>query len=290
MFGKKKGKKLSPKADELKQISQDNLYHYFTNDKWDNMDNQGRLAVLQEIENRRAAADGRRPLTVKIGSKKEFSDPDLYGYHSDHKKEIHLNYRWFTDKAYRFGGASALETLLHEGRHAYQTFLTQNNVENDSPDILKEWLSSDAAYIDGGVLYALQSIEDDARRFARRELTKIMNNLLLRGINCPEFFYQYQEILQREDYFIRIAKEYLTLDDLNHYEDLILQYLKEMRPDMNIDDISLFDGARLILDTDLNDTSDLINLLEKLDQMADAKLGKLQEKNLNRMTNLNKMR
>lgn len=290
MLGKKKGKKLSPKADELKQISQDNLYLYFTNDKWDNMDNQGRLAVLQEIENRRAAADGRRPLTVKIGSKKEFSDPDLYGYHSDHKKEIHLNYRWFTDKAYRFGGASALETLLHEGRHAYQTFLTQNNVENDSPDILKEWLSSDAAYIDGGVLYALQSIEDDARRFARRELTKIMNNLLLRGINCPEFFCQYQEILQREDYFIRIAKEYLTLDDLNHYEDLILQYLKEMRPDMNIDDISLFDGARLILDTDLNDTSDLINLLEKLDQMADAKLGKLQEKNLNRMTNLNKMR
>lgn len=291
MFGWKKEskKKISPTAAELKNFNQDSLYVLFTEDRWNAMDDNSRLAVLQEVENRQAAAYGRRPYKIRIGSKEEFSSPGLCGYCSAYLKEIHLNYRYFSGVPYFYGGPSALETLIHEGRHAYQHFCTENGISDNSPDILKEWLSSSARYFNGGAIYALQAIEEDARRFARREMQKIMNNLLLRGIEDRNFILQYQDQLQTEDYFIREAREHLTIKDLDDYENLILNDMKKRYPNLDIRDLHLFDSARLILQAKLDTTDDLIRLLDKLDQIADKKLDQIREKKLNYIQDMNKL-
>lgn len=291
MFGRKKKNKeeliMTPK--ELQSISQDDLYLLFTDEVWSSMKEASRLAVLQEVENRRAAADGREPAKVCVGDKDAFSHPGSLGVYFDGLGEIHLNYRYFSDKSPFHSGAGALGVLLHEGRHAYQFFRIHNGITDQSAEILKEWASSQGYYIapDGSAfsvaLYGLQAIEDDARRFSRRELQKIIHNLMLRGIDSRSFVREYQEALQTEERFIMMIRENLTLEELDEYESLIIQSMKDLYPKLNISDLRLFDNAKLILQAKLESFEDLTILLDQLDKLADEKLNKLQEKKLNRI-------
>ena len=291
MFGrdKEKEEELVLTPEKLQSVRQDDLYLLFTDEKWASMKTASRLALLQEIENRRAAADGREPAKVCVGDKNEFSHPGSLGVYFDEVGEIHLNYRYFSDQSPLHSGAGALGVLLHEGRHAYQFFRIRNGINDQSAEILKEWLSSTGFYQSpdgsalGMALYALQSIEDDARRFSRRELQRIIHNLMLRGIDSRSFIREYQEALQGEENIIMIIRENLTIEDLNKYEKLIIQDMKKLYPKLNIIDLRLFDNAKLILQAKLDSFEDLTILLDQLDRLADEKLNMLQEKRLNRI-------
>lgn len=290
MFNRKKGKNvLTP--EQLKAMNQDNLYLLFNQDKWTSFTESSRLALLQEVENRRAAADGRKPVKIHIGDKKQFEDPGALGYYNDNNKEIHINYRYFSGNSPWHSGAGALSVVLHEGRHAYQHFRLDNGVKDDSAQVLKEWLSARISYVSPGfseesiALYGLQSIEDDARRFARREIQRILNNMLIRGINCQSFLTEYRNLLQEETNFILMIRENLTIEDIDCLEKLFIQDMKEQFPNLNIRDLSLFDNAKLILKAKLDNYDDLTLLLDKLDKIADEKLNQIQSKKLNRISN-----
>lgn len=289
MFGRKKKGSMKLTAKDLVSISQDDLYVLFTEEKWNNLTSESRLAILQEMENRRAAADGRRPAQVCIGDKEDFDEPGSLGFYADQAQEIHLNYRYFSDESPLHSGAGALSVLLHEGRHAFQHFRVQSGITDQSAEILKEWLSSEKYYLSpdaselGMALYGLQSIEDDARRFSRRELQRIIHNLMLRGINCRSFVREYQEALQEEHRLILLIRSSLTIETLNKHENMILLTISKMYPKLNLRNLRLFDNARLILQAKLDHFDDLTNLLDQLDKLADEKLNKIQEERLNRI-------
>ena len=80
-----------------------------------------------------------------------------------------------------------------------------------------------------------------------------------------------------------MIRENLTLEELDEYESLIIQSMKDLYPKLNISDLRLFDNAKLILQAKLESFEDLTILLDQLDKLADEKLNKLQEKKLNRI-------
>ena len=103
---------------------EDELFLQFTDARWDRMDREQRLSTMQEMENLVAAQQGRSPRTVKIFVPNEkINERNTNGYFQG--DSIYMNPAFFTGKASRIpgigkSGMMALNTLLHEGRHAWQ--------------------------------------------------------------------------------------------------------------------------------------------------------------------------
>ncbi len=279
-------KKITITAKELASMSQDKIYQVFTADNWKMLDESSRLAALQEIENRRAKIDGRPPIPILKGSKKEFKEPELFGGFDPADHVIRLNYRFLEGSSPMHTGVGALSTLLHEGRHAYQDHLVNQGVISESPDILKEWLTSTSIYIPPEVdalLYNMQSIEDDARRFARRELQGIINNLLLYGIADASYLNEFRNMLQWESQVIDAIQQFLTIKDLDEIEEMLISEMQNRYPDLDLKNLQLFETARLIINTKISSADDLIHLLDETDKIADAQLSKIRNQGPDRI-------
>lgn len=101
-----------------------------------------------------------------------------YGYYNPNNKEIVVNELYLltnSPETYR----ECLDTILHEGRHAYQDFnMTCRQVHTSSGDI-SNWYKNEYEYgyqdaeTFGFKAYAMQPVECDARKFAEEILEKI---------------------------------------------------------------------------------------------------------------------
>ncbi len=294
MFGKNDiSKKVTVTEKELASFSQDDLYLIFTAKYWSKLTEESRQAAFQEVENRRAKADGRTPIKIMKGDKESFKDPGALGAYDPVGHVIYLNYRYFEGKSPMHTSAGALTTILHEGRHAYQDHLASQGVVSKSPDILKEWLTSMTDYIPPEIdmlVYCIQSIEDDARRFARKEMQNIINNLLLRGVNDTAFINEYKALLQQEARIFMAIQENLTIKDLDEIEAMMIKDMQDIYPDLDLKDLDLFTNARLVLNTKIESFDDLVRLLAETDKIADSKLSKIQNQNPDHIKPMKKMR
>lgn len=216
----------TPKAD-WSRLSDKDLYSSFTEIKWRSLSRDEKLQAVQEVENRQAALYGRPAIPVSI-------DPSLsertYGGYSHMLKQIHLNEEFFKTHVFpsaQFPPAMLLNTILHEGRHAYQHHLVDHSdIEAHSCDLLKVWkFNCNEGYISPRMnrwLYFQQAIERDARMFALKELKRISTMIpadrqLIAVLESAKQA-EYDRILEAYQLFP-------TLEDLDRWEQQFLQNL-----------------------------------------------------------------
>lgn len=152
---------------DIKEINQEN---------WIAMDTSDRLSVLQSIESRMAAIQGRpavevTPIELEPGSFGYFDGQGIALNSSDLAGD-QMDVREFAD------------TIVHEGRHAYQSYAIQNPGFVQNQEVVNAW---EANLLPGNYLraedygqeaYLSQSIEADAWSYADQVTSAIFGSRL----------------------------------------------------------------------------------------------------------------
>ena len=116
----------------------------------------------------------------------------------------------------------------------------------------------------------------DARRYARREVQRIYEQLKQHGVEDLNFVVTLQHETEREKMLIDYIRKNFTLEELDELEKAILCKFSEKIKGMGffkileLEGLRLFDNARLILSHP--EITDLDELLDMIDRQADAKL------------------
>lgn len=204
------------------------LYGFFTNAQWRRLTVEERLAAAQEVENRQAALSGRAPIPVSID---RTLDKNVLGGYSSIDRTIGLRAEYFRGHILpspQFSPAALLDTLLHEGRHAYQHALVENPAaENLASDLFQTWKInfSPFAYIPGGIMYFQQAIERDARMFALHEMRRIAVMIE------PDLqFYAQLARAEAEEhrYILDALTVFPSIEALDAFEQIFLEEIEEM--------------------------------------------------------------
>ena len=146
--------------------------------EWKELSFEQRVGVLQEVENESSKASHRPTCKVSTESLGE----GHYGYYSTETKGITINSDYICSNSYN-DYKEALDTIIHEGRHAYQYYnLTEREVHPRQGDI-SNWKSNEFEYgyqdarTQGYAAYYLQPQEADARAFAEDVLKQYSDKL-----------------------------------------------------------------------------------------------------------------
>ena len=101
------GEKEQPR--DFSKCSDDELLNQFRTENWEKMPSaKDRVALLQEMENRFAARQGRTPAKVE-----ELKTGSYYGAYNDMSGRLQVNVQ-------DFSSYEVLDTYIHEANHAYQ--------------------------------------------------------------------------------------------------------------------------------------------------------------------------
>ncbi len=282
-------------SQDLSHLDERKLMLLFHQQIWKRMNKEMRLQTLQEVENRRAKADGRPPVKIIVVPGME---PNLYGGHGrlpDGREFICLNHRFLTaGKLFSktdtsiYNGASALNTVLHEGRHAFQSHAVLDEFASVAKKVRLEWAAvmpdAKGLYNDQDpIIYMMQSIEMDARRFARRKIAQINQFFNSIGAPDPNFNLQVIRDIQRETLVISRVRATMTREMIDKYEEKVVEHFKQTHPEIDLKGLGLFDHVRFILDHP--EIKDPKEMLERLDKMADEKMALRDGQRLNRFKN-----
>jgi hypothetical protein len=139
---------------------------------WDSLGAQERLETLQNVENTMAEIQG-RPAVEIIAD--DTLNPSTFGGYNPNTETItinaaHLNSDMPVDEY--------IDTVVHEGRHAYQDHAIKNPGFVNQTDLVNSWAENQSNYLTadqyGQEIYATQPVEADAWDYA----TRIRNNLI----------------------------------------------------------------------------------------------------------------
>lgn len=136
-------------------------------ENWRELSQEDRQDILQLAEYRIAEIEHRNPCQLNF---QEMPYGNL-GYFDPTTKEITLNSRYVNSDEY-VGYTETLDTLIHEGRHAYQDYnMTEREVHPREGEVnMWKWNQEDVGYqvcdYVGWEIYAMQPVESDARAFA----------------------------------------------------------------------------------------------------------------------------
>ena len=136
-------------------------------EKWSELSIEEKYRALQVAEIKIAEIEHRDFCTVEIKN----LDPCSYGYYNSATKTITLNEMYIKDND-SISFKQTLDTLIHEGRHAYQDYnMTEREVHPREGEVnMWKWNENDIGYQDanfcGFEAYAMQPVETDARAFA----------------------------------------------------------------------------------------------------------------------------
>lgn len=108
------------------KLSDQELLTNFRSENWSKIKPNDRIAILQEVENRNAATQGRTPCSVSsVNSKNE------YGYYTPSNNAIKVNVNDYvkgTNGPIKNNSYQVLDTIYHEGEHAHQTNCVKNQI------------------------------------------------------------------------------------------------------------------------------------------------------------------
>jgi hypothetical protein len=138
---------------------------------WQRLDDSHRLQVMQEVEQRMAAIQG-RPLVRVVA---EPMERGVCGGYRQGDKTIHISQEHLRSNNAR----EVLDTVVHEGRHAYQHYaITHPGFHPDQAQV-RAWAENlrPGHYIRGGRVpgaYMRQPVEADAWVYAGRIVRQVM--------------------------------------------------------------------------------------------------------------------
>jgi len=148
------------------------VYSRFKLRKWGKYSSTKRLKVLQALEKKMAKKNHRDPIDVVVHERSDWNCLGMFST-SGGTKKIYVHENLILNPSYRF---HALETIIHEGRHA-----TQFKIINDG-DLkwwqftAKRWKKNFKGYVsstEDRVLYNNQEVERDAQKYTIKWLKKL---------------------------------------------------------------------------------------------------------------------
>lgn len=104
---------------DYSKFSNNQLLDSFKSDNWSQMKENDRVGVIQELENRTAAEQGREPAEVVSSSR-----VTSYGSYNSTINQMNINVS-------NFSSYETLDTFAHESNHAYQTYCVNNGIGYD---------------------------------------------------------------------------------------------------------------------------------------------------------------
>ena len=226
------------------------FYRLFDDESWAGFDEQERLELLQELECRMAVSENRHPVRVVAESMGSIGS---HGYYNSGSDVIHINCLLLQNK--KIPGvsdgqrmASALDTVIHEGRHAFQHAVIKGEVDcaGVTDDIRQRWLINYLIYSKGGTpvesveeyykkfsFYAFQPVERDAREFAGRKMAELYQKVKsATGRDPVSFLEGMKKIAETKRTEYEIARMSLTREDIEEKIDQNVALIaKKIDPD-----------------------------------------------------------
>lgn len=148
------------------------VYSRFKLRKWRRYSSQKRLRVLNALEKKMAKKQHREPIRVIVHERSDWNCLGMFTASGDSDKKIYVHENLVINPSYRF---HALETIIHEGRHATQ-FEIINKKLRWWQFRAKRWKKNFAGYISSSqdkVLYNNQAVERDAQKYTIKWLKKL---------------------------------------------------------------------------------------------------------------------
>lgn len=141
----------------------------FQTEKWDRLSAKERLNHLQSLENDMAAEQGRKARKV---TPKQCDCCGSYDWENPNKLYINQSYLESRVPGEQY---DAMDTVIHEGRHAYQHDCIEGKIKNppESQDTISTWSKNrpDEIYnTDDFSRYRFQPIEADANDYANDKM------------------------------------------------------------------------------------------------------------------------
>jgi hypothetical protein len=138
---------------------------------WDNLDTNERLETLQSIENTMAEIQGRPPVEIITD---DTLGPSTYGGWDGEVIRVNTEHLQSDMPVDEF-----IDTVVHEGRHAYQDYAINNPGFVSDTDLVNSWAENQGEnYLSsenyGQEIYENQPVEADAWNYA----TQIRNHLI----------------------------------------------------------------------------------------------------------------
>lgn len=124
---------------DYSKFSNDQLLDSFKSDNWSQMKENDRVGVIQELENRAAAEQGREPAVVVSSSR-----VTSYGSYNSTTNQMNINVS-------NFSSYETLDTFAHESNHAYQTYCVNNGIGYD--EYTRNMMGVETARDQNGNLY-----------------------------------------------------------------------------------------------------------------------------------------
>lgn len=165
-----------------------------TDETWNSLNVDDKISLLQSVENEVAAREGRQPCQV-TGEFIHSSDKGItLGYYNQSTRGITINTEQLvTQSKYGSDYRVHLDTILHEGRHAYQHQAVLGEIEHEDHEAAQAWADNMApghyiSYEKNPRGYYSQPIERDARGFAREKAAAIEQEkeIVLNPVNAQE--------------------------------------------------------------------------------------------------------
>lgn len=151
---------ISMAADSLANIPE------LGDEAWGSLDAAQRLGVLQNIENTMAGIQNREPVAIQA----EPMEPGVFGGFNPNTRGIQLNEAYLTGDD--VPPSEHLNTIVHEGRHAFQAAAIQDPALVTDPAVVADWAENDKKYLSpdlvGQEMYEAQPLEQDAFDYANR--------------------------------------------------------------------------------------------------------------------------
>ena len=149
------------------------IYNNFKLKKWSRFSAGKRQRILEKVEKKQAKKLNRPTLPVIVNTSPDCSYYGMFEACANGKQILHINVRLLKEPHLRF---HALETIFHEGRHAFQ----YNAIHKRKPRAFefrkKRWIENYAGYINSSedhLFYGAQPIERDAQRYAIKRLERM---------------------------------------------------------------------------------------------------------------------
>ena len=148
------------------------IFSRFKLKRWRKYSSPKRLRVLQALENKMAKKNHREPIDVIVH---ENSDWNCLGMFSvvDGNKKLYIHEDLILNPAYRF---HALETIIHEGRHASQyEMINKEDIPwwNFKAKRLKSNFEGYISSSEDSLLYNNQEVERDAQKYTIKMLNRL---------------------------------------------------------------------------------------------------------------------
>ena len=146
-------------------------------DGWRALSPQERVDMLQRVENAAAKIAHRNPCPIVVRSLGD----NHYGFYSPETKTITLNSDYLNGDGNSY--KMSLDTVIHEGRHAYQDYNLNERQVHSSPGDLTNWYLNHYKYgyqdvqTYGFCRYWMQPVEADARKFAEDVTSKFYDKV-----------------------------------------------------------------------------------------------------------------